>query len=44
MSGEKLSADLVKHVQERTGQEDVEEGVWQLIYLSRGRHEIDAGQ
>lgn len=44
MSGEKLSEDLVKKVEERTGQEDVEQGVWQLIYMSRGRHEIDAAQ
>lgn len=44
MAADSLSENLVRQVQERTGEEDFESGVWQLIYQSRGRHEIDAEQ
>ena len=41
MSAVQPSDDLVKKVEERTGQDDFEQGVWQLIYKSRGRQELD---
>lgn len=41
MSAVQPSDDLVEKVQQRTGQDDFEQGVWQLIYKSRGRQELD---
>lgn len=41
MSAVSPSDDLIEKVEERTGREDFESGVWELIYQSRGRHEID---
>jgi hypothetical protein len=41
MSAVNPSDDLVQKVEERTGQDDFEQGVWQLIYQSRGRQELD---
>jgi len=43
MSAVQLSDDLVNKVEERTGQDDFERGVWQLIYQSRDRHDMQDG-
>lgn len=42
MSATEPSEDLVEKVEERTGTDDFERGVWQLIYKSRGRQDFEA--
>jgi len=42
MSQTEVSDELARQVAERTGEEDLEQGVWRLLYQGRGRHVQDA--
>lgn len=41
MSGLEVSEELAKQVQAKTGESDLEQGVWQLLYQGRGRYAQD---
>lgn len=47
MSQLEVSEELARQVAERTGETDLERGVWRLLYQGRGRHvqeeALDAG-